>query len=76
MPCEREATESGVTNSLALVVRIVLISAPFFLKSLMVSRLLYAEIPPHIIKRTFYLTHFLFAEIRIPIALKLQDLIS
>ena len=36
-------------NSLALLVNIVFILAPFFLKSLIVSRLLYAEIPPQII---------------------------
>ena len=35
------------------MVSIVFISAPFFLKSLIVSRLLYAEIPPHIMNRIF-----------------------
>ena len=37
---ERDGTERGVINCLALLVKIVFICAPFFLKSLIVSRLL------------------------------------
>ena len=51
---ESELTDSGVTNSLALLVKIVLTLAPFFFKDLIISKLLYAEIPPHITKSIFF----------------------
>ena len=37
----------------ALFVKIVLICTPFFLNDLISSKLLYAEIPPHIISNIF-----------------------
>ena len=37
---DKEAIDKGVINSLALLVKIVLISAPFFLNNLIVSKLL------------------------------------
>ena len=49
----KEAIDKGVTNSFALFVKIVFISQPFFFKILIVSRLLYAAIPPQIINNIF-----------------------
>ena len=46
--------DNGVTNSLALLVKIVLILHPFFFNILIVSRLLYAEMPPQIINNIFF----------------------
>ena len=46
-----------------------------FLKSLIVSRLLYADIPPHIINRIFLFSRFFICRIKIPIVQKLQELI-
>ena len=45
--------DKGVTNSLPLLVRIVLIFALFFLSNLIKSNDLYAAIPPPIIIKIF-----------------------
>jgi hypothetical protein len=50
--------DKGVTNSLALSVKIVLIFAPLFFSDLIISQLLYAEMPPQIIKSTFLSNKF------------------
>ena len=52
--------DNGVTNSLPLLVNIVLISKLFFFKILNKSKDLYAAIPPPmIIKIFFFLTYFI-----------------
>ena len=62
-------TDNGVTNFLALSVNIVLICAPLFFKDLINSKLLYAEIPPHIIKSIFLFKKLFIDQIKILIGL-------
>ena len=50
----RAVIDKGVTNFLAFSVKIVLILAPLFFKDLIISKLLYAEIPPQIIISIFF----------------------
>ena len=50
---ESETTDRGVINLLAFFVSIVFTWAFFFFKSLIISKLLYAAIPPQIINNIF-----------------------
>ena len=46
--------DNGVIKFLALLVKTVLIIAPFRFKKRIISKLLYAEIPPQIIRSIFF----------------------
>ena len=71
--CESDEIDRGVTKFLPLFVSIVLILTFLFFQPLITSKLLYADIPPHMIRSIFL---FFVKRIKIPIGLKLQEIIS